>query len=102
MHSETFYGIYQLFDRSTNDQAIAMIYFAFTTLSTVGFGDYHPKNDIERLGCSVILVLGVATMSTVLSNFLEMVDKFNELWEEPEEMEELAKFFGLLRRMNGN
>lgn len=100
--SETFYGEYKIYDRSTYEQTIAMIYFAFTTLSTVGFGDYHPKNDIERLGCSVVLVLGVATMSVVLSNFLEMVDKFNELWEEPEEMEELAKFFGLLKRMNGN
>jgi len=25
--------------------AITMMYFAFTSLSTVGFGDYHPRSD---------------------------------------------------------
>ena len=29
-------------DRSKKDQTIALLYYAFTSLSTVGFGDYYP------------------------------------------------------------
>ena len=36
------------------------MYFAFTTLSTIGLGDYHPKSDSERLFGSFLLLFGVA------------------------------------------
>ena len=39
------------------------VYFTFTTLSTVGFGDYHPRSDIERIVGAVILFFGVAIFS---------------------------------------
>lgn len=32
---------------SNRDRAIGIVYFLFTTLSTVGFGDYHPINEFE-------------------------------------------------------
>jgi hypothetical protein len=38
-------------------------YFAFTTLTSVGFGDYYPVSKIER-GCYVLVFLfGVALFS---------------------------------------
>ena len=36
-----------------------MMYYAFTTLSTVGFGDFHPRSNSERLFCALILFLSV-------------------------------------------
>ena len=32
---------------SEGEKYITKIYYAFTTLSTVGFGDYHPQNSAE-------------------------------------------------------
>jgi len=43
-------------------------------LSTVGFGDFNPKSDAERIVCSVIMVAGVAIFGYVMNNFLEIID----------------------------
>ena len=51
----------------------AILYFSFTSLSTVGFGDYHPTNDIERLIGAFILLFGVAIFSVVMSNFTDIL-----------------------------
>ena len=42
---------------------VTIMYFTFTSLSTVGFGDYYPITDIERIYSSFILMFGVATFS---------------------------------------
>lgn len=42
------------------------MYFAMTSLSTVGFGDFYPKNSYERLIGSIILLSGVTIFSTVM------------------------------------
>ena len=55
--------------KSDSYDAIAATYFAFTSLSTVGFGDLHPKSDAERLICAFVLMMGVAIFSIVMSNF---------------------------------
>ena len=36
------------------------MYFALTSLSTTGFGDYHPITSAERLICAFILLIGVS------------------------------------------
>ena len=50
-----------------------LMYFAFTTLSTVGFGDFYPQSDSERLFACVILVFGVAIFSYIMGNFIEIL-----------------------------
>ena len=52
-----------------------MTYFAFTTLATVGFGDYSPRSDYERIFGAFFLLFGVATFTVIQSNFTEMIDK---------------------------
>ena len=42
------------------------IYFAFTSLATVGFGDLYPKSDFERLFIAFILLFGVAIFSYIM------------------------------------
>ena len=49
------------------------MYFAFTSLSTVGFGDYTPKSDPERVVGSIMLLFGVAIFSVIMGKFIEMV-----------------------------
>ena len=38
-------------------------YFALTTLSTIGFGDYYPVANYERLAGAFMMIFGVAIFS---------------------------------------
>jgi hypothetical protein len=73
----------------------------FTTLSTVGLGDYHPRSDFERILVSIILFFGVAIFSYIMGNFAEILSEFKSYNDELEEGELLTKFFGVLVKFNG-
>jgi len=62
----TFYNYYGLEDRDDSENLIIVVYFAFTTLSTVGFGDYNPKSEPERILTTFILLIGVACFSYIM------------------------------------
>ena len=57
-----------------------MIYFTFTTLATVGFGDYNPKADEERLFVVIIFLSGVSIFSYLMGIFIEILKKFFDTW----------------------
>ena len=66
----------------TNEEIITKaMYYAFTTLSTVGFGDLKPVNTAEYLMCSLVMFIGVALFSLILSNFLEILATFKSIDE---------------------
>lgn len=46
-----------------------MTYFAFTTLTTTGFGDISPQSAAERLFGSMMLLGGVAMFSYIMGIF---------------------------------
>ena len=73
------------------------MYFAYTTLSTVGFGDFNPRSDYERLICILVLLLGVAIFGLIMGNFLEIIDKFRTLDSVIEDADELNKFFDTIK-----
>jgi len=66
---------------------IAM-YYALTSLSTVGLGDFYPKTDAERLYISFMLLFGVAIFSFILGEIRFMVETFG-LDKEFEDREKL-------------
>lgn len=74
-----------------------LMYFAYTTLSTVGFGDFNPRSDYERLICILVLLLGVAIFGLIMGNFLEIIDKFRTLDSVIEDADELNKFFDTIK-----
>ena len=82
------------------EEMIKLNYFSFTTLSTVGFGDFDPKSNIERLYMSFGMLLGVAIFSSILGNFIEMFDKMKEVDKEYEDGINLLRFFDLFRTFN--
>ena len=59
--------------RSQKEVAIIALYYSFTTLSTIGLGDFHPKHDFERIFCAIIMVGGVMVFSYIMGNFVEMI-----------------------------
>jgi len=46
------------------------MYFAMTSLGTIGFGDRRPISDIERMFCIFILYFGVAIFSYMMGIFI--------------------------------
>lgn len=97
---ETFAEAFYLYGKKRSENVVIMIYFAFTSLSTVGFGDYYPVGDFERLFTSLILLSGVATFSCVMDNFMQIVHSMEDFNRELEDSEGLQKFYSLLKKLN--
>lgn len=77
---------------------VLLMYFSYTTLSTVGFGDLTPRSDFERLVCICILLLGVAIFGLIMGDFQAMIDRFQKLDEEIEDGDMLNKFFDTIKK----
>jgi hypothetical protein len=54
---------------------LIVTYFAFTSLSTVGFGDLNPRSNYERIFMSIILLSGVALFSFIMDIFKTTINK---------------------------
>jgi len=78
-----------------------MTYFTFTTLATIGFGDYHPLADEERLWTVFVFISGVSVISYLMGVFTEIINKFQKLNKELDEGDRLELFFSLMKKLNG-
>ena len=92
LDASTFTAKFNLGNNKRPENVVILIYFAFTSLSTVGFGDYFPVGDFERLFTSMILLLGVATFSYIMENFMQIFHSMEEFNRELEDSEGLDKF----------
>ena len=99
---ENFINYNDLDTNNSGFNTVVLMYYAFTSLSTVGFGDYHPRSDEERGICAIILLLGVAIFSYFMSILFEIIDSFGKLNDPIDEGVELTRFFGLIRKFNNN
>ena len=79
---------------------IVLSYFFLTTLSSVGFGDYHPRNDFERICCTVVFLFGCMIFGYILGNYGEIIYEYNNLTADLDDGDKLARFFGLLKHFN--
>jgi hypothetical protein len=69
-------NLYKSVSKAEADARFCLIsfYFSFTSLSTVGFGDYHPRSNLERGTTAGILLIGVAVFSYILGNFIDILN----------------------------
>ena len=79
---------------------IIAYYFALTSLSTVGFGDYNPRSNFERIFVSFMLVTGVAIFSFFMGVFIEILQGYESITAELEDYENLSKFICTLKSFN--
>ena len=57
-------------------QLVVSCYYALTTLSTVGYGDYYPVSDRERILAVIIMLGGVAFFSYIMGHFIEIISNY--------------------------
>lgn len=80
-----------------------MTYFSFTSLATVGFGDYVPISNGERLFIALVLLFGVSMFSYIMGIFIQILNEFQGLRRPDfEESDNLAKFLSVFKRYNNN
>lgn len=68
----------------------------------MGFGDFNPKSEIERVACTIILLVGVATFSYIMGQFIEILMNLQDSTADNEDSENLSKWLGLLAHFNRN
>jgi hypothetical protein len=73
---ESFYEYYHIGDNTPTRNTIVGLYFAFTTLSTVGFGDYAPRGNFERGLGAFVLISGVAMFSYLMGSFIDILSTY--------------------------
>ena len=98
-HFVSFYGL-EYHEESDYRKVLVLLYFSFTSLTTVGFGDYNPRSDAERIFIAFGLLFGVAIFSYVMGQFIQVVELFSVYNQVGEEGDELARFFGVLLHFN--
>ena len=79
---------------------VILMYFSFTSLTTIGFGDFNPRGDFERVYISFGLLFGVLIFSYIMGLFIEIIDTVKKNNADPGDGDNLAKFFGILRKFN--
>jgi len=93
---------YEMTTMTTYHKMVLLIYYASTSLSTVGFGDYYPVSNPERLFTVFILLFGVMIFSYIMGEFIEILNSYKYLEAPLDDGEELQKFFGVLKYLNND
>jgi hypothetical protein len=82
-------------------KAVSVTYFSFTSLATVGFGDYYPVSNIERVIGAMMLLFGVACFSYIMGELINALQEHQMFYEEIDEIDKsLSQFFGILKKFN--
>ena len=87
-------------DMSDDQLLIKTLYYALTTLTTIGFGDMSPVSFQEKATGAVVLLLGVAVFSTFMNNLMQQIEHQKEIMASGQ-YDELTKWISLLTRFNG-
>ena len=97
VNSITFITYYGFESKDALTKFISMVYYTMTTLSTIGFGDYRPWADEERLFQVIIFISGVSIFSYLMGVFIEILKKFQQLNISLDDGDRLSMFFSLMK-----
>jgi len=77
---------------------IISLYFALTTLSTVGYGDITPISRNEQLTAVIVMLCGVAFFSYIMGNFIEIISNIHSKMGAVDRSAELDRWITSLSR----
>jgi hypothetical protein len=100
-NTEFYIDYFELKKNSNYENTVIGIYYSMSTFSTVGFGDYHPRSDSERVLSSAILVFGVSMFSYFMGEIISHIEAAKLILARNEDLDELNRFFVTLKKFNG-
>jgi len=62
-YSGTWIGKFDFENYNASALYCVAMYWTITTITTVGYGDIEGTNDLERIFCSIIMIIGVILFS---------------------------------------
>ena len=66
-------------DSSIMEQYITSLYWAFTTLCTVGYGDFHPCTTDERMISIFCMITSSMMFAYIIDDIGKMISNYNQL-----------------------
>jgi hypothetical protein len=69
-YSDHFIYYFEMENMGGYESMIIMFYYSFTTLTTVGFGDYNPRSCAERIFIAFGMLAGVAIFSLFMAELI--------------------------------
>lgn len=99
---QTFIAYNGMNERDIIGKLTVSCYFALTTLSTVGYGDFYPVSNLERIICVCIMLGGVAFFSYIMGNFIEIISNYQEKMGTVDKSQDLHSWISLLTRFTNN
>ena len=94
------YGFSETHDDDKMNNLVKFWYFAITTLSTIGYGDYCPKSVNEKWVNGFILLVGVAIYSLIMNYLIQIIDDYKKI-EEVGKHKDLSNWIIMLQKFNG-
>lgn len=70
-----------IFDREISYKYVTAMYWAFTTMMSVGYGDIHPITTYERMVTMACMILSSGVFAFIIGDIGKMVASFNVLAE---------------------
>jgi len=98
----TFVKKFELYDATNARKLIVSCYFALSTLSTVGYGDYYPISNMERIVAIFIMLCGVAFFSYIMGSFIEIISNYEQKMGVVDKSMDLRNWMTLLTRFTNN
>lgn len=100
-NNENFITYNDMVSMPTNlDRMWLLTYYFFTTLSTVGLGDYNPRSDVERLMIIFVMVFGVIFTTIIMDTLNKVITEMGSFNQAHDESSELSLFIKVLERFN--
>ena len=56
---------------------IVAFYWIISTITTVGYGDIHGRNNLERVFCSICMFIGVISFSIANGSLASIIQNYD-------------------------
>jgi potassium voltage-gated channel Eag-related subfamily H protein 8 len=93
---------YDLLNKSNVSKLTISSYYALTTLSTVGYGDFVPQNNPEIVLTVALMLCGVAFFSYIIGQFIEIISNYQTKMGKIDKSTQLLNWITLMRKFTSN
>lgn len=101
LDESTFYQAFNLESLPAKDVALRSSYFMLTTIATIGYGDFLPKNIYEMSFILLVMLFGVTLFAVIMGNFNSAIAYYSESTTPADYLGELNLWLGSLERIHG-